>query len=299
MHRMAHAMGIGVALVLALAATGLAQQNFSEIRGRVVDAQGAVLPGVGLVVKHQASGVVRETITGPDGSYFMTALNPGMYEVTASLAGFVTYRAQNVPLQVGRQTTLEIALQVGLTESLVVTAESPLVDLSSKEIGGNVGADELVDTLSFNRNFTSYLGLLPGVVASISTQSFGADSINVNGQSVRNVNYMLDGANNNDTFNGGNGGAQARVPVESVQEFQLITSQFDAEYGATSGGVVNAVSKQGTNRLRRWRPPPVPARCPRPGRRPPVPASGSDRRARPSRTPGPPRRPPPRGRAPR
>ena len=63
------------------------------------------------------------------------------------------------------------------------------------------------------------------------------------------MNYTLDGAGNNDTFNGGNGGAQARTPVEAVQEFQLLTSQFDAEFGASSGGVVNAVSKQGTNVL--------------------------------------------------
>ena len=85
------------------------------------------------------------------------------------------------------------------------------------------------------------------MTAFISTDSFGADSIRINGQGTQNVNYTLDGAGNNDTFNGGNGGAQARTPVEAVQEFQLLTSQFDAEFGASSGGVVNAVSKQGTN----------------------------------------------------
>ena len=69
----------------------------------------------------------------------------------------------------------------------------------------------------------------------------------VNGQATQNANYMLDGAGNNDNFNNGNGGAQARTPVEVVQEFQLLTGQFDAEFGSTSGGVVNAVSKQGTN----------------------------------------------------
>ena len=250
---MAHRLGIaglGTALVVALSTVGYAQQNFAELRGRAVDAQGAVLPGVAIVARNQATGVFRETITGSDGSYFMSALTPGIYEVTAELPSFVKYQGRDVQLQVGRTATLNIMLQIGLTESVVVTGETPLVDLSSKEIGGHVNAAELVDTLSFNRNFTSYLGLLPGVVASISTASFGADSINVNGQSVRNVNYMLDGANNNDTFNGGNGGAQARVPVESVQEFQLLTSQFDAEYGSTSGGVVNAVSKQGTNAFR-------------------------------------------------
>ena len=102
---------------------------------------------------------------------------------------------------------------------------------------------------SLNRNFTSYLSLLPGITATLSTDSFGADSIRVNGQATQNANYMLDGAGNNDNFNNGNGGAQARTPVEAIQEFQLLTSQFDAEFGSTSGGVVNAVSKQGTNAL--------------------------------------------------
>jgi hypothetical protein len=72
----------------------------------------------------------------------------------------------------------------------------------------------------------------------------------VAGQNVRNVNYTMDGSNNNDTFNGGNGGAQARVPIEAVQEFQLLTGQFDAEYGLSSGGIVNSVSKAGTNQFR-------------------------------------------------
>src|SRR4029077_11884887 len=123
------------------------------------------------------------------------------------------------------------------------------VDTSSKQIGGTVTSEELNEIPSVNRNFTTYLATLPGVTAVISVDSFGADSIRINGQGVQNVNYTFDGAGNNDTFNGGNGGAQARTPGEAVQEVQLRPSQFDAEFGASSGGVVNAVSKQGTNNL--------------------------------------------------
>jgi hypothetical protein len=155
-----------------------------------------------------------------------------------------------VRLEVGRTTSIDIVVEVGARqESVTVTAEAPIVDTTSKEIGGNISARELTDIPSFSRNFTAYLGLLPGVVATTSTDSFGADDINVNGQSEANVNYTLDGSNNNDTANGGAGGAQARIPVESVQEFQLLTSQFDAEFGNASGAVVNAVSKSGTNQL--------------------------------------------------
>ena len=156
-----------------------------------------------------------------------------------------------VRVEVGKAFSIDVPLSVGgIEEQVTVTAETPLVDTSSKQIGGVVTSQELNDIPSINRNFTTYLGTLPGVTAFISTDSFGADSIRINGQGTQNVNYTLDGAGNNDTFNGGNGGAQARTPVEAVQEFQLLTSQFDAEFGASSGGVVNAVSKSGTNAYR-------------------------------------------------
>jgi hypothetical protein len=200
------------------------------------------------VVRHQESGLFRETTSGADGSFFLSAMTPGPYQVEATLAGFKKFLRNDVRLEVGKTTQIEGSLEVGgVEETVTVIAQSPLVDTTSKEIGGHISASEFVDTPSFNRNFAGYLGMLPGVVATISATTFGADSISVAGQNVRNVNYTMDGSNNNDTFNGGNGGAQARVPVEAVQEFQLLTSQFDAEYGLASGGIVNSVSKQGTN----------------------------------------------------
>ena len=103
---------------------------------------------------------------------------------------------------------------------------------------------------SVNGNFVGFVGLLPGIVPSISTESFGSDSISVNGQDPRNNNYMLDGGNNNDDVIGQRAGSQARTPIEAIQEFQVITGQYDAQYGRTSGAVVNAVTKAGTNQLR-------------------------------------------------
>ncbi len=237
-----------VALTLLYAPGASAQQGTGDLRGQVADQQGAALPGVAIVLRHQESGLFRETVSGGDGTFFFSAMTPGVYEISAELASFKKYQARDVRIEVGKTAQVAIKLEVGgITESVTVSAESPLVDVSSKEIGGNITAQEFVDTPSFNRNFAGYLGMLPGVVATISATTFGADSISVAGQNVRNVNYTMDGSNNNDTFNGGNGGAQARVPVEAVQEFQLLTSQFDAEYGLASGGIVNSVSKQGTN----------------------------------------------------
>ena len=114
-------------------------------------------------------------------------------------------------------------------------------------------ARELVELPSVNRNFVGFVGLLPGIIPSISTESFGSDSVTVNGQDPRNNNYMLDGANNNDDVIGQRAGTQARTAIESVQEFQVITNQFDAEFGRTTGAVINAVTKQGTNAIPRQR----------------------------------------------
>jgi hypothetical protein len=236
------------ALLLGVVTIAEAQQGTADLRGRMVDASQAALPGVTIVVRHQESGLFRETTSGADGSFFLSAMTPGPYQVEATLTGFKKFLRNDVRLEVGKTTQIEGALEVGgVEETVTVSAQSPLVDTTSKEIGGHISASEFVDTPSFNRNFAGYLGMLPGVVATISATTFGADSISVAGQNVRNVNYTMDGSNNNDTFNGGNGGAQARVPVEAVQEFQLLTSQFDAEYGLASGGIVNSVSKQGTN----------------------------------------------------
>jgi hypothetical protein len=139
-------------------------------------------------------------------------MTPGVYEISAELAGFKKYHRRDFQLGIGRTAQLEVKLEVGgVTEAVTVTGESPIVDTTSKEIGGIVQTKELVDVPSFNRNFAGYLGMLPGVVSTISLTTFGADSISVAGQNVRNVNYTMDGSTTT-TFNGGNGGAQALCP---------------------------------------------------------------------------------------
>ena len=135
-------------------------------------------------------------------------------------------------------------------ETVTVTTESPLVDVTSKEIGGNITSETLVKLPSVNGNFIGFVGLLPGIIPSVSTESFGSDSVSVNGQDPRNNNYMLDGGNNNDDVIGQRAGTQARTPIEAIQEFQVITGQYDAQFGRTSGAIINAVTKSGTNQLR-------------------------------------------------
>lgn len=238
-------------LALALAAPAAAQQGTTELRGRIVDAQGAVLPGVTVTVRDQNTGTFRETVSGSDGSFIASGLVPGTYEVVASLQGFKKFDRRDLVLEVGKTASIDVKMEVGsLEETIQVSAESPLVDVTSKEIGGNITNKTLVELPSVNGNFIGFVGLLPGIVPSISTESFGADSISTNGQDPRNNNYMLDGGNNNDDVIGQRAGAQARTPIEAIQEFQVITDQFDAEFGRTAGAVVNAVTKQGTNQVR-------------------------------------------------
>src|SRR5262245_984401 len=226
------------------------QQGTGELRGQVVATQIALRPGATVVATNEASGMFRKSFTGSDGGFFMSALTPGVYEISAQLAGFKKYSRKGLRVEVGKTVSVEVILEIdAIEESITVTAASPIVDTTSKQLGGSVTAEELSEIPSLNRNFTSYLSSLPGITATLSTDSFGADSIRVNGQATQNANYMLDGAGNNDNFNNGNGGAQARTPVEAVQEFQLLTGQFDAEFGSTSGGVVNAVSRHGTNQF--------------------------------------------------
>ena len=244
-------IGVAVAFLMLGSAVAAAQQGTGELRGRVVDQQNALVPGVTVVARDADSGLFRETVTNTDGTFFFSGIRPGRYEVTAELAGFKKLSHPNVVVEVGKTASVELRMQVGgLEEEVTVTAESPLVDMSSKEVGGNISSRELVELPSINRNFVGFVGLLPGIVPSISNESFGSDSITANAGDPRYNNYMLDGANNNDDVIGQRAGTQARTPIESVQEFQVLTGQFDPEFGRTTGAVINAVTKQGTNRFR-------------------------------------------------
>jgi Carboxypeptidase regulatory-like domain/TonB dependent receptor/TonB-dependent Receptor Plug Domain len=241
---------VGLFTVLLLATPLYAQQGTTELRGRVLDAQGGILPGVTVTVRNQATGMYRETVSGGDGSYIASGLTPGTYEINAELQGFKKFNRRELILEVGKTTTVDVKMEVGgIEQTVTVTADSPLVDVTSKEIGGNITSETLVQLPSVNGNFIGFVGLLPGIVPSISTESFGSDSISVNGQDPRNNNYMLDGGNNNDDVIGQRAGTQARTPIEAIQEFQVITNQYDAEFGRTAGAVVNAVTKAGTNQV--------------------------------------------------
>src|SRR6184192_2612145 len=144
MHRVVPIAAVAVLVSLPAAGSAHAQQGTGELRGRVVDAQNAVLPGVNVVAKNEATGMFREIVSGPDGSFFMSALTPGSYEVNAELSGFKKYQRKGVRVEVGKTQSVDVQLEIGGIEQQVnVTAESPLVDTTTKQLGGSVQAQEL------------------------------------------------------------------------------------------------------------------------------------------------------------
>jgi len=242
---------LGLTLYLAaLSAAVFAQESNAELRGRALDPQGAAISGATLTITNQATGVYRQTVTTDDGAYFVTALPPGVYTLVAESPGFKKYSRAGIRLDLGRTTTLDLPLEVGgLTDTVTVTAATPLVDVTSKQIGGNVTNREVTSLPSVNGNFVGMVALLPGIVANISTESFGSDAVSANGMDSRNNNFLLDGANNNDDVIGQRAGAQARTPIEAIAEFQVVTNQYDAEFGRTTGAIINAITKSGSNDL--------------------------------------------------
>jgi outer membrane receptor protein involved in Fe transport len=236
-------------LLLALAPAAYAQEGTAALRGTVLDPNGAAVPGAQVSIANQETGLNRRTsVTGDDGEYVFTSLTPGLYRITVEAANFKRVVKEGVKLNVGEEQEFKVSLEIGgASETVTVTADNPIVQTTSKEIGGHIGQEELTELPSINRNFIGFVGLLPGVVPNISTESFGSDSVSVNGQDPRFNNYLLDGSNNNDDVIGQRAGSQARTALEAVQEFQVLTNQFDAEYGRTSGGIINAITKSGTN----------------------------------------------------
>jgi hypothetical protein len=225
-----------------------AQQGQSSIQGRVLDASGASLPGVTILVTHEGSGVFRNVVSGADGSYFMTGLVPGPYRVEAELAGFRKYERRGLVLQIGTTATVEISLEIGtLEQNITVTGESPLIDVTSTQVATNIDQQELAALPILNRNWLAAVSLAPGIQLQSSTASFACESLIVGGGSNRSGNFAVDGGGNNDDYLGSSCGSQTRTALEAVQEFQVLTNQYDAEFGRTAGAVINAITKQGTN----------------------------------------------------
>ncbi len=241
------AIAVLVALAVHSPSTLLAQQASSGMQGRVVDESGLALPGVTIVLTHEQSGMFRQVVSNVDGTYYLTGVLPGPYKIMAELGGFAKFE-RSIQLSVGNIAAVEITLKVGgLEETLTVTGQAPLVDTQTNQVGANISQDELAALPISNRNWTMAVGLTPGVQVSQSSASFACDSLIVGGGSNRSGNFAVDGVGNNDDYLGSSCGSQVRPALEAVQEFQVLTNQYDAEFGRSAGAIINAITRQGGN----------------------------------------------------
>jgi hypothetical protein len=247
MRRLSLTFALGIMLFATTPA--VAQQGTANVGGSVLDQGGGVLPGATLIITNEDTGAVREVVTTADGSYFASQMVPGRYRVMSKMSGFKALERRGIVLEVGRTLTLDLTLEVGgLTETVTVSTEAPLIDMSSAEVGGSISAKELTELPAGNRSYMAFVGNVPGAQF-VPTTGFLNDTMLANGQPAAANNVTVDGAGNVDDLRGSNVGGQARTANESLQEVQVMTNQFDAEYGRASGAVINAVTKSGSNQI--------------------------------------------------
>ena len=233
-------------LILVFSVTAaLGQTASARINGRVSDGTGAVIPGVAVKVTNVDTNIAQTATSGETGDFTILYLPPGRYQLQAAAEGFRTYKQSDFSLALDQGLRLDIRLEVGATaESITVTEAPPVLNTDSGTRGQTITAAEIAEIPLDGRNFSD-LALLTGGV--IPKGDGGDGSYAVNGARADNTGFVLDGMNNTQRRNTG---AVINPPIEGVQEFKMITSGFSAEYGRYAGGVLTAVTKSGTNRLR-------------------------------------------------
>ncbi|MBI2821080.1 MAG: TonB-dependent receptor [Acidobacteria bacterium] len=240
-----------VALIL-FGGIGLAQTT-ATISGSVKDASEAVLPGAEVTVTNVETGINRNTVTDDEGRYRVTNLNVGQYEIKASLPGFQTSVRSGISLTIGREAVVNFTLNIGeISEQIQVTGEAALVETASGSLG-NVVDRETIQELPLNgRDLTRLIALQSGTVMS-TTAAVGGSSgfsrqVSIGGARPNNNAVLLDGSEVKSVDGGVPAGVSGNfLGGEAIQEFKVERNAYSAQYGGNAGGVVNVVSKSGTN----------------------------------------------------
>jgi hypothetical protein len=248
-------VALGLAILVSLCSQPLVAQSVTgTILGTITDSSGGVIPGATVTLKHEGTGLTRTLTTDTAGEFTAPSLPTGKYTLTAELSGFKTVSMSGIDVGVDQRVRVNAHLEIGaVSESVTITGSSPLVQISSSELGTTV-SEEQIKTLPLNgRNFVNLTRTVPGVVRGIPGANIdGAGSLawrasasfSANGQRPRDNNYMLDGVDNNETW------LQTVVlfpSVDALDEFKLQTSTYSAEFGRSLGGVVNLQIKSGAN----------------------------------------------------
>jgi hypothetical protein len=240
------------ALLLALASGAVAQEFRATVKGQVVDTSGAALPGATVTVRNQETGEVGTAVTNGEGNYTLPFLRPGRYSVTVEMSGFQKFTQADMRLEVSQVAVINAKLGVGgLTESVNVSAEAPLLETSNANRGTVIDQARIAELPLQSRSPMALATLVAGVnynAQAIYLRPFDNGALadwSMNGGQNRNNEFLLDGAPNNANQSGNN--IAYVPPAEAVQEFKVSTNTYDAQYGRTAGGVVNMSLKSGTN----------------------------------------------------
>jgi hypothetical protein len=236
-----------------------AQTLYGTIAGQVSDQQGAAIGRAEITVRNLETGAVRKVNANDTGAYQVTSIPPGSYEVTASIAGFKTDVRSGITVTVGAEVNVNFSLTVGaINEKVEVTAEAAQVDTSSATLGGTVNSSTIRELPLNGRDWISLSLLQPGVSPNASqnqndlsrAQRGNGLSIYISGGRHTDNAFRIDGVSVNDYANGGPGSAlRVNMGVDAIREFSVLTNSYSAEYGRGAGGVVNAITKSGTNQM--------------------------------------------------
>src|SRR6267142_240123 len=238
-----------VTLIVVMSAPLAFAQATSTFNGRVLDQGDAVLPGVTITATNTATGVVRTTVTNADGSYYLPGLEPGVYEVKTELVGFAPSARQNVNLAINATLTIDFKLALaGLNETLTVTGEAPMIEVTQSKVANTIQTTELQNLPMLTRTISGMLELLPGAapVGELHRTKQNVGTVSFGGSSGGNVTPTVDGADNRDNHYSG---PLMSFTTESLETFQLASNQFSAADGRSSGAAISLVTKSGTNQI--------------------------------------------------
>ena len=229
---------ITVIFLVATMASGvaLAQTTRGDIQGRIVDEAGAALPGVTVAVQSDILATSKATVTDGDGVFKFLVLPPGTYSVNFTLPGFQTREQADMAVKIGSTTRIDVIMVPAFTDEVVVTSETPLVNTASTTIGVDLTSD-FYRGLPTGRNYTSVAAVTPGAQADGSGQTFYGSSGAENA-------YYIDGANTTGVELGQQG---KNLNFEFIDEVQVKTGSYNAQYGRATGSVISVITKSGGN----------------------------------------------------
>ncbi len=249
-HKKGWWLWIGFCVVLFSLSTFAQDITSGTIQGTVSDEQGAIVPGATVEARNVGTNFSRVFTTDSDGRFTLLSLPPGQYVVSVTKQGFAKLNQENVEITVGRLLSLNLTLKASAVTAEVTVTTTPTIDTAKTEASTTLNETTITNTPILGRKFEDLLTLTPGVAI---TQGPDGDEINFAGQRGIFNNVSLDGGDYNNGFFGEQAGGQRAaidIALDAIKEFQVIATGANAEYGRTAGGIINVITKSGTNDVR-------------------------------------------------